>query len=280
MPDKAFWQSIIENKYAIPNLDDVADLTNDLFDLLADPDPELRHTIAYGILSRWIAVYRYHDANQMVKMTYWLMKRLESDIGDFNTDSVLIRSYSAATLSLIVYRDVSAHFLGRREISQVQDAAISYLLYERDLRAYDPVIGWINAIANATSLLRYLAMNEMLTKKDLLQILNTISEKIRQPVEEAYTHDEEERLARVVIPLMRKDILKQADYAIWLEQFKLWLRTHPTGDEYSATRNRTYQNIKHFLRALHTQMLFDKNLPRSATDSGVELLEVIRIFSL
>lgn len=280
MNDKAFWQTVIANNYAIPDKEKLLVFTDELLDYLAHPDPELRDEFGYNILTRWIAVYGYHSTEQLIVMGQWLLEQLDKGIGEINTDTVFLRSYSAAVLSLIVYRDVKEQFMSTRDVLTILETAQSYLLFEQDTRAHDPVKGWINAIANVTGLLRYLAMHPALSKEQLQGILETVSRKVCQPAEEAFNHDEEDRLARVVIPIMMRNDLDKTDYALWFNEIKMWLTTHETDGDYNATYNFTYQNIKRFLRALHVQVLLANRVTDAATESQVDLLDAIREFSL
>ena len=52
--------------------------------------------------------------------------------------------------------------MDKADISLILEIAQSYLLYEKDLRSHDPEKGWVNATANVTGLLRYLAMHELI----------------------------------------------------------------------------------------------------------------------
>lgn len=280
MRDKAFWQAVVDHNYAIPDKEKLLNYTDELLDYLAHPDPELRDDFGYNILTRWIAVYRYHSTEQLIVMAQWLLEQLDKGIGEINTDTVFLRSYSAAVLSLIVYRDVKEQFMSSRDVVIILEAAQSYLIFELDTRAHDPLKGWINAIANVTGLLRYLAMHPALSKGQLQGILETISQKVCQPANQAFDHDEEDRLARVIIPVMMRNDLDKSDYALWFAEIKMWLSTHETNGDYNATYNFTYQNIKRFLRALYIQTLLARHLSSSTKDSQINLLDAIREFSL
>ncbi len=50
MQDKAFWQSIIDTEFAIPEGHSIVELTDELFDYLSSTDPVLRDTFGYTIL--------------------------------------------------------------------------------------------------------------------------------------------------------------------------------------------------------------------------------------
>ena len=100
MRSREYWHEIIANQYAMPDAADLLGLTDELLDYLASPDPELRDTFAYNILSRWLAIYRYHSPEQLLVMTRWLLEQVDKGIGDIDSDTVFLRSYSVAILAL------------------------------------------------------------------------------------------------------------------------------------------------------------------------------------
>ncbi|MEL6309633.1 MAG: DUF2785 domain-containing protein [Chloroflexota bacterium] len=283
MQDRAFWRDVIKNSYALPKDAPLLPLTDELLDYLGETDAELRDTFGYNILARWIAVYRYHSPEHMRHMLNWLIDQLPYDIGATESDSVLLRSYSASILSLILYRDVKEQFFTPEDVLTVLVAARAYLLDERDTRAYSDRLGWINATANATSLLRFTVMNPAVKAPDLRPTLTTVRDKVMQEDDPTlFSHDEEDRLARIVIAIMLRDELTTFDYVDWLQPFKSWqitLREHEA-DDYDRAINITFQNIKHFLRALYTQMQLKPNLPLFAHEAQTELLEIMRAYTI
>lgn len=280
MNSRDYWRDIVANQYHLPDDADLLTLTNELLGYLGEPDPELREEFGYSILSRWIAVYRYYEVDQLKSIGRWLSTRLDQGIGEVNTDSVFTRSFSASVLSLIMYRDVREQFLEKVAIDSVLETTELYLLYERDLRSYDPEKGWVNAVANTSSVLRYIAMNPKLSRRQLLSILNTLLQKITQPMTTTYDHDEEDRLARVVIPIMMRDDVEVDDYEAWFSAFKEWMVKHETDDRYNVSYNCTYQNIKRFLRSLYVQNLLAPRLSENAIEARADLLDTIREFSV
>src|SRR5262245_58879882 len=52
--DRAFWQAIVKQQYAIPKGESQVSLVKELSDLLGSPDPELRDGLAFPIIAVWI----------------------------------------------------------------------------------------------------------------------------------------------------------------------------------------------------------------------------------
>ena len=278
--EKAFWQTIVDNNYKLPDDYKVMPLTEELLNYLGVTDADLRDKYAYEILSRWIVLYRYHDTDQMREMYQWLLEQLKVGITEKDTDTVFLRSNAAAVLSLIMYRNDREHFLEEIEISAILAEAKEYLLREQDTRAYVPNMGWANAIANGANLLRYIAFNQNLSPSELQGILDTLTNKLMQTVDVPYAHDEEDRLAKVILAILSRDALATYDFVDWVKRFAEWKSETQQNGVYDAAYNYTYQNIKHFLRAIYTQMDLTVRLPFSAQEFKPELLEVLREFSL
>jgi hypothetical protein len=278
--DKTFWQGIVDNNYKLTENQMVMPLTEELLNYLGSADAELRDKYAYEILSRWLVLYRYHTPDQMREMYQWLLEQLKVGLGEEESDGVFLRANSAAVLALIMYRNQRESFFDEIEVTHILQDAKHYLLYEKDTRAYVPDMGWANAIANAANLLRYIAFYPHLSPSELQGILDTLTNKLMQPVSTPFIHDEEDRLARIVIAILARDVLTTFDYVDWVKRFAEWKNENHKDGVYSATYNHTYQNIKHFLRAIHTQMELAQRLPFSAQEFEPELLEVIRNFTL
>lgn len=278
--NKAEWQVIIQNDYQLPEGADLLPLTDELLDYLASPDPDLRDDIANAILSRWLTVHNYHTPQQLQQMAQWLMQQLTNGIGEMDTDSVFLRSYSALILSLVMYRNSRENFFTEIEVNAILHAAKDYLLNEQDRRAYVEGKGWANAMANACDLLRFVAYAETLSPADLKIIMNAVGEKVMLPVDEFFAHDEEDRLAKIILTIMSRDELDTFDYVDWVKRFSEWYANNARDDVYNATYNATYQNIKSLLRALFVQMSLAPRIPIAAREFEGELLGVMRQFTV
>lgn len=109
MHDRAFWQQITRNQYAVPEHASADALSVELSTLLASPDPELRDDLAYSILARWI--YRPGILSQptLIALTDAWRANLRDGLGDSASTSVLKRSFSALCLSSMAARELDHH---------------------------------------------------------------------------------------------------------------------------------------------------------------------------
>lgn len=221
--DKPFWQSIMDNGYALPMGYSVATLTAELLSYLGSPDPELREGPAYAILDSWIHRNYYFHAD-LWEMATQLLHHLTIGLGEQQTDTIFWRSFSLLILTEIIYHDLTHPTLSTTEVRQLLEQALAYFEAEQDLRGYDPEKGWMHAIAHAADLLWVLAQHCDVTAPDLSRIMDALAGKITTPVAHVYLYGEEERLVRTIMGVLQRDLLTLPSLATWLE-----LLTHPKG---------------------------------------------------
>lgn len=278
--DKAFWQDIIKNNYQLPENQSLPTLTEELLSYLSSTDPELRDTFAYGILARWIITHQYYSTQQLLNIVSKLSPKLSDRLGNQGDDSIFGRSYAALILSLIVYHENRANFMTQAELRALLDQARRYLISEHDLRAYVPQKGWANACAHTADLIKFIARNNNLEAEDIKRILDTIGEKVLAVTNTVYNHDEDERLAAVVMAVINHSSLTVYELSDWLNHFSDWKSSHTHKDDYDESYHATYQNIRNFLRSLYIQMQLIDSIPVDAADFEPELLNVIGEYSL
>lgn len=278
--DKADWHKIIADDYKLADDQPLEDFTAELLGYLASPDSELRDTIAYSILARWIIKHDYYTDIELINMIEKLMPRMQTSIGSRDDDTVFGRSYAALVLSLIAYHHNTDNFLSDEITRSLLDQARNYLLTERDLRAYVPDKGWANACAHTADLLKFLMRSPVLEADDLKRVMDTVAEKVVIPTEYIFHHDEDERLAQVIMTAINSSMLTTYELDDWLNHFRDWKRSHTQHTVYDASYHGTFQNIKNFLRSLYIHMQLIDSIPVEAADFEPELLNVVGDYSL
>jgi uncharacterized protein DUF2785 len=216
--DKTFWQQVMENESAIPAGYPTAALTAELLAALGSTDPELREGPAYTILAHWIDRGVYAHA-ELWKMACHLLDNLAIGLGEQETDTVFLRSFSVLILSELVYYDLSHPTLSDAEVSHLFEEVLRYLLAEQDLRGYVPEKGWAHAIAHAADCLWTLARHREITASELERLMEAVAEKLTAPVAHVYLYDEDERLVRAVMAVLQRDLIPLSLLTSWLEQF-------------------------------------------------------------
>ena len=99
--DKEFWVSIAKNDYAIPKGHTLAALTKTLFGYLGSTDSKLRDDIAYTVYANWLKREMFTKEEVSTHITE-LLANLDKGIGETDSDSVFLRTFSVLLLAEIV----------------------------------------------------------------------------------------------------------------------------------------------------------------------------------
>lgn len=273
MPDKTFWEKIIENKGAVPEDASLSDLTDELLAYLHSPDPELRDKFGYQILTHWI-VSGLYDAQQLGQFLGRWLNDLQTGLGEQNTDSVLLRSFAALMLSILVYHDIQESWLSESDYQRLFDGVLAYFEQEQDLRGYDPQKGWLHPTAHTADVLKFLARNPKTDKNGLEQILAALASKLKKQQPVIFTHNEDERIALVVLDVLKREQLSRKQLKTWLETFNE-LENGMTGTELDPATFAAYQNAKHFLQALYFKLSYNGNI-QDANELEYSIYEMLK----
>ena len=217
---------IHQNEYKVhPNftLDDQAML---LIDNLGSPNSELREkslTCLGGSIER-----SYYSNEQLLTMADKLEKNLLLGLGEKNTDSVFLRSFSVLILGDIIGFDQECAlgriegklpFLTEDKVSSYLETSLKYYNGEKDVRGYIPIKEWAHSIAHGADIFRKLAQHRFLNKKDLKKILDAFQAKIIEPQEDIYKAREELRMTVAVYTVFLRRLLSTEEIINWLEKF-------------------------------------------------------------
>lgn len=269
--DNAFWQAIIRNDYAIPDDADLDQMTEELMAYLGSPDPQLRDEIAYMILAQWIRREHYGE-HQLRAMLQTCLRNITLGLGEQDTDSVFRRSFSALLLATITGREFKQPFLSPEETLMLLDALLIYLSAEQDLRGYVDGKGWVHAVAHTADALLYLSQSQHLGGQRLGAMMMAIARRVTAQVEHIFNHDEDERLAMVVMGILERNLLDNAFLSVWLDTF-----VEAVADAgWDMQHHAQIQNIKNFLRSLYFHLALTPDMPNSAREFRMALLTTIQ----
>lgn len=250
--DRAFWEGVAASGYAVPEGCDAGALAlEELLPALGSTDAELRDALAFSTLERWIRDGAL-TPEQMRGLLAELATNLTHGLGERDTDTVFLRSFSVLTLAVIVYRDNQAPFLEQAEVRQLLEVALVYLEAERDLRGWVPGKGWAHSVAHTADLLYMLAQSRYLDASDMNRIVDAIGAKLRAGGA-FYVCGEDERLARVVLAGAGRGLLTPDGAAEWLARLTRPLAEMDWMDGEGAALDRTlavHHNVKLFARSL------------------------------
>ena len=258
--DKLFWKTIQENNYAIPAGHTPTSLTAELFSYLGSTDPELRDQIAYEMFANFLERDYYSLAEIKIYIAN-LLANLDIGIGEPESDSVFLRSFSALCLAVIIHNDNKAPQLKRPLVQTILEKGLRHLASEQDLRGYVKRKGWAHALAHTADLLLVLGRSLNTGRSDHSLILIGISEKLVQPTPWVYLYGEDERLARATLEVLRRGTLSATFVGRWLDSF-----LKPNGKSWKGgwTEVRSahaFFNVRNFIRSLYFQVVSEDGFP-------------------
>jgi hypothetical protein len=251
--DKEFWATIAKNDYAIPAGHALSELKEVLFGYLGSTDPELRDDIAYVVYANWLKREMFTKAEVHTHVDE-LLANLDQGIGETESDSVFLRSFSVLLLAEIVHNDNKKPLLEKDRIQNILAKGLWYLEAEKDPRGYIPVKGWAHALAHTADLMLVLGKNRNTGKADLENILLGIANKLIHSTNWVYIHGEDERLANAAMTILRRDLITQEFLRNWLKSFIepkiLWKNAY-----IDEERARAFHNVRDFLRSVLMNIL-------------------------
>jgi hypothetical protein len=224
--DREFWRAIAKNRYAVPDGQPVFPLLHELSGYLGSRDPELRDDLAYSITTIWIKHQKQISTDELYSLLDDWQANLRTGIGETGNDGILKRSFSALSLVALAERDLKMPFLGEERYRAFLANALAYVRDERDLRGFDPTLGWIHATAHTADLLAALAANPLLKNEDQVRLLDAIAHRLSS-AHEIFTYGEQDRLSALAATIVvRKDFdapafhnwlraLDAADHKVW-----------------------------------------------------------------
>jgi predicted acetyltransferase len=272
------WQAIVEADYRLPDDFTIEQLTPGLLTALASPDPRLRDVYAYPILGSWIDQGEY-PGEQLYAMLEQLTTNLAAGLGEVESDSVFLRSFSALIIAEIIKYDNAHPFLDETIVRHVFHKSLTYLLGEQDLRGHLPDKGWVHAIAHAADLLGGLACNRYLVADDLEHLLSAIEQKLLTPVDHVYISFEDERLALAVHMILSRGLLSIEFVCQWLERLtQVEESIHWQDTLHFADREHlcAYQNVRMLLHSLYFQLSLMEQPLRGTAEIVPEVVQAMK----
>lgn len=272
--DKSYWQAILRQGYAVPPGETPFALARELSALLGSPDPELRDSIAFSILSVWLnGEAELTDAELVALLEEW-QGNLRVGTEPAGSDAVLKRSFSALCLAALAERDLKTPFLGPQRYRQLLDAALAYLASERDLRGFDAQKGWVHATAHTADLLAALARHPALKPADQKQILAGIARRL-STAPEVFIQGEQDRLAQAVTAIVLRPDFDGPAFDAWLADLRVTRRQAARTRPLTPAALAVFQNDTYFLQALYARLAMEAMKGPAAT-SRAAVLDALR----
>src|SRR5580704_3021660 len=242
--DREFWRAIAKNRYAVPDGQPVFPLLRELSGYLGSRDPELRDDLAYSITTIWIKHQTRISTDELYSLLDDWQANLRTGIGETGNDGILKRSFSALSLVALAERDLKMQFLGEERYRAFLANALAYLRDERDLRGFDPTLGWIHSTAHTADLLVALAANPLLRKEDQPRLLDAIARRLSS-AHEIFVYGEQDRLAALAATIAARKNFDTLAFHTWLSALdtadqRTWKDSPPHLELLQTFENDTY----------------------------------------
>ena len=273
--DRAFWIALLESGFAVQDDAAAETLLMESIALAGSPDQQLRDDVAYGAAAKWINSEKRFTPDQLRRVMAIWQGNLHAGLGTRGDDSVLARSFSALSLSLVAARDLDTPFLTDAEFASLLDDALAYLEGEQDLRGFEPGRGWVHAVAHTADLLRFLVRNPKLPPASHPRILGTIAQVLeRSPA--VFVWGEPERIGFALQSLVRRADFDAAAVEAWAAP---WIARHKAlwkdGPAIDPVAYVPIENAKQVMRATVAAISMELTPPPPVADSRLHLLRAL-----
>jgi len=213
---RSYWDGVRATGLAVPADRPLDDLTVELTGMLGSPDPEVRDGIAYPMLATWIGRGVYDDL--LAGLGDGMASGLAVGLGETDGDSVFRRSFSALVLGECLGRDNDQRLLPPEKVWEWGDRVATWLLRERDLRAWVPGRGWAHAVAHGADALGLLAGSPHVGASELGVVLDVIADRVLIHGAPLLSHGEPDRLAAASLVVLRRDLVPLSSLEAWVDR--------------------------------------------------------------
>ena len=252
--NKQFLRDLAENDCVLPSDVNSYEFALALLANLSSPDGELRDELSYMILASGILDKRLLTQEQMTHLLETVIdeNHLFYAIGEVNTDSVFMRSFSNLIVAAILYTDAKEAAFSQSTVQGVKQALLRYAKEEKDWRGYVDGKGWAHAMAHLADALDECAQHPTMMRQDRVDILQAIRRLAQLP--EPLYHEEDVRLATATQHMIAGRQVDEDFLDNWLESCYV-----QRGSDVSAWRSAA--NVKNFLRSLYFLLQWDNMQP-------------------
>lgn len=246
---------IKENQVQVEDKE-IHNLTFEMLPHLGSTDPELRDELIYSLLSQWI-IHNRVGKNRMKEIVKQCLDEeyLLWKVGEIETDSVFMRSFSTLIItSILYYHNRVIPFLDKEEIVKMRDIIFNYVNMEKDFRGYVSEKGWAHSIAHIADCLDELAVCPQIEQDDLKQLLCYVRNLIGTR-DIAFIYGEDERMVTAIVSIINRKLLEKDTVLRWLHEFSKF-------DKYKVLPNDYWyaKNIKNLFRSLYFRTFNDAEL--------------------
>jgi len=223
-------------------------LALDLLPCLGSTDQQLRDSIAFEALSKWL-----RDKQLTAATAGTILERLMVQLASDHPDPAGVeRPFAALTLAEVARFDRIEPFMTDRQLQQLVDASTRYLESIRDYRGFDEREGWRHAVAHTSDMMLQLAVNPRTSKAQLDQMLAAIATQVAPAGQHFYIYGEGNRLAQAVFYIAKRKLHTADEWRKWFEQVSAPAPLANWGDAWTSQRGiAKHQNTMQFLTTLY-----------------------------
>lgn len=251
--DKDFLRSLIDNGFQLPEGVNAYSFCIDLLPNLGSPDPILRDELTATILDGMVSSPDRITGEQARRILSVCLddEHLFWRIGEQNTDSVFMRSFSALLSSSLIDRDSREETTDLDFIRDSIERILRYSTTEIDMRGFVHNKGWAHSVAHLSDALYASAGHKAALQQHLAQILKATE--MLSGYDHPMSSGESERLAYAACRAISRINDK--------ESVMKWIRTYSVPE---ANKNSPYAiyNSNNFLRSLYFDLKWEGNDPR------------------
>ena len=248
--NKMILRSIADNDYTLPKDIDAFECALTLLSNLASTDEELRDELSYMLLARGVLAKNLLNSEQLEKLLLTTLdeNHLFYGIGDRETDTVFMRSFSNLIIAAILYTDARNPTLSPDLITETREALLRYARLECDWRGYVAGKGWAHAMAHLADALDECAQHPTTTSADRERMLTLLSNLVK--ITDPLYHEEDVRLATVAYHIILGKQVSENFLVRWLDS--CFVERNATVITWIAATN-----ARNFLRSLYFLILWD-----------------------
>ena len=220
----------------------------------ASPDPELRDDLSYIILGRSIIDAQKLTTDQLQELLTIATNKehLFYGIGETETDTVFMRSFSCLIIASILFNDAPRPQFPTSAIVNVKEKLMHYAQQEKDWRGYVDNKGWAHAMAHLANALDECAQHPRMSSIDRQEILVGVSE--LATLDTPLYHEEDIRLAKIPHHIILGHQVEDNFIEKWLEMCTV-------SRELDVVTWARLTNAKNVLRSLYFLLQWDNVAP-------------------
>jgi hypothetical protein len=274
--NRAFWMQLLQ-ECKVPKGESAAALVDEAVSFQSSRESFWRDDVGFQVVVR--CVYREHrlTPEERRKLVDALAVNLRRGIGESGTDTVFLRSFSALDLSVIQALELQDPVLDDAGFRSLVDAAVAYLVQEKDGRGFEPDVGWIHATAHTSDLLKFLARDPRFTPADQARLLEASWAKATAAETPGWDFGEEERLAGALLSVTRRTDFAAAAFDEWLAHFGPFEKNYRSQEAPDLDAIEAAQNVRALLQSLYVQLSLEQPSPTPAQQAArTKALETLR----